>query len=85
MLIHIEKISPIEIIKILRIGKINIDNKLIHASTIRHIQIILNIENEKIYILDNDIKLKNTFYNKIGIIYVYISLIKINNIFKISY
>ena len=38
-----------------------------HAYKIRPIKIILNTENEKINILDNAFRLKNTIYNKIGI------------------
>ena len=53
-----------------RIGRIDIDKPLInlHAYKIRPLKIILNTENEKkIDILENDFKLKNIIYNKIGI------------------
>ena len=49
-----------------RIGTIDID-KPVHAYKIRPLKIILNTENEKIDILENAFKLKNTIYNKIGI------------------
>ena len=49
-----------------RIGKIDID-KPVHAYKIRPLKIIMNTENEKIDILENAFKLKNTIYNKIGI------------------
>ena len=51
------------IIKMHRIGKIDID-KPVHAYKIRYIKIILNTEIEKIDILENAFKLKNTIYNK---------------------
>ena len=62
----LETISSIKIIKMHRIGKIDID-KPVHAYKVRPIKIILNTENEKIDILDNAFRLKNTIYNKIGI------------------
>ena len=48
----LETISSIKIIKMHRIGKIDID-KPVHAYKVRPIKIILNTENEKIDILDN--------------------------------
>ena len=62
----LETISSIKIIKMHRIGKIDIDEQ-VHAYKVRLIQIILNTENKKIDILDNAFRLKNTIYNKIGI------------------
>ena len=41
--------------------------KKVHAYKSRPLKIILNTENDKIDILDNAFKLKNTIYNKIGI------------------
>ena len=46
--------------------KIDID-KPVYAYKIRPLKIILNTENEKIDILENGFKLKNSIYNKIGI------------------
>ena len=62
----LKSISSIKIIKIHRIGKIDID-KPVHAYKIRPLKIILNTENEKIDNLENAFKLKNTIYYKIGI------------------
>ena len=42
-------------------------DKPVHVYKIKSLQIILNRENDKIDILDNAFKLKNTIYNKIGI------------------
>ena len=59
----LETILSIKIIKMHRIGKIDID-KSVHIKS--DIKIIMNTENEKIDILDNAFRLKNTIYNKIG-------------------